>query len=41
MLKPSELWKALKQVLPRSNRENTTLLCDEDGEHTTPISIAN
>ncbi len=39
MHKPSELWKALKKVLPQSNRENTTLLCDD--EHTTPISIAN
>ncbi len=38
---PSELWKAFKKVLPQSNRENATLLCDDDGEHTTPISFAN
>ncbi len=41
MHKPSELWKALKKVLPQSNRETASLLCDDDGEHTTPISIAN
>ncbi len=41
MHKPSELWKALKKVLPKSNRENATLLYDDDGEHTTPVSIAN
>ncbi len=41
MHKPSELWKALKKVLPQSNKENVTLLCDDGGEHTTPISIAN
>ncbi len=41
MHKPSELWKALKKVLPQSNMENDTLLYDYDGEHTTPISIAN
>ncbi len=41
MHKPSELWKALKTVLPQLNRENTTFLCDDDGEHTTRISIAN
>ncbi len=41
MQKPNELWKALKKVLAQSNRENATLLCDDDDEHTTPISIAN
>ncbi len=33
--------KLSKKVLHRSNRENATVLCDDDGEHTTPISIAN
>ncbi len=33
--------KALKKVLPQSNRENASLLCDDDAEHTTLISIAN
>ncbi len=41
MHKPIDLWKTLKKVLPQPNGENTTLFCDDDGEHITPISIAN
>ncbi len=41
MHKPDALWKAIKKVLPQRKREKTVLLCDENGEHTTPKAIAN
>ncbi len=41
MHKLGDLWKAFKKVLLASNKENATLLCDDDDEHATLISIAN